>query len=238
MVAGVGTRISDFCRALWGPMVSRAAAYNRPVPAQNPHEELKDRLGAFSLFQGLAGETLALLAGASRRRECAPGEVVFMEGEPTQGLYILESGWVRVVKTSEQGREQVLQFAAPLVVRAGIVDPDDVRMAQRPGDPDFPLEPFLRIVIVDGAQQLDGDLAFDERVAREVDDAHAAPTETADHFVSSNLRRNVLGHVCPGTDAPWVPSLKCSAGGDDSRAIARRQGRPACQARRYARAAG
>jgi len=113
MVAAVGTRISDFCRALWGPLVSRAAAYNRPVPAQNPHEELKDRLGAFSLFQGLAGETLALLAGASRRRECAPGEVVFMEGEPTQGLYILESGWVRVVKTSEQGREQVLQFVGP-----------------------------------------------------------------------------------------------------------------------------
>lgn len=67
-------------------------------------------MAAFSLFQGLDRETLALLAGASRRREYAPGEVVFMEREPAEGLYILESGWVRVVKTSEQGREQILQF--------------------------------------------------------------------------------------------------------------------------------
>lgn len=36
-----------------------------------------------------------------------------MEGELAEGLYVLESGWVRVVKTSEQGREQVLQFVGP-----------------------------------------------------------------------------------------------------------------------------
>lgn len=65
------------------------------------------------MFQGLDSETLGLLAGESRRREYAPGDVVFMEGEPAEGLYVLESGWVRAVKTSGQGREQVLQFVGP-----------------------------------------------------------------------------------------------------------------------------
>lgn len=80
-----------------------------------PHslQDLAHRLAAFSLFQGLDSETLGLLAGESRRREYAPGDVVFMEGEPAEGLYVLESGWVRAVKTSGQGREQVLQFVGP-----------------------------------------------------------------------------------------------------------------------------
>ena len=70
-------------------------------------------MATFSLFQGLDRETLALLVSDSRRRDYAPGEVVFVEGEPAEGLYVLESGWVRAVKTSEQGREQVLQFVGP-----------------------------------------------------------------------------------------------------------------------------
>ena len=70
-------------------------------------------MATFSLFQGLDRETLALLVSDSRRRDYAPGEVVFVEDEPAEGLYVLESGWVRAVKTSEQGREQVLQFVGP-----------------------------------------------------------------------------------------------------------------------------
>lgn len=83
------------------------------MPAEDRLHELQDRLAAFSLFRGLDGETLALLAGESRRRDYTLGEVVFMEGEPAEGLYVLESGWVRAVKTSGQGREQVLQFVGP-----------------------------------------------------------------------------------------------------------------------------
>lgn len=83
------------------------------MPADDRLEELQGGLAAFSLFRGLDRETLALLAGASRRRDYAPGDIVFMEGEPAEGLYVLESGWVRAVKTSEQGREQVLQFVGP-----------------------------------------------------------------------------------------------------------------------------
>lgn len=81
--------------------------------AEDHIDELRDRLAVFPLFQGLDGETLALLAAESRHRDYTPGEVVFMEGEPAEGLYLLESGWVRAVKMSEHGREQVLQFVGP-----------------------------------------------------------------------------------------------------------------------------
>lgn len=62
------------------------------------------------MFKGLDAGTLADLAAGSRRRVYLPGEIVFREGEPAEGLYLLESGWVRAVKMSAQGREQVLQF--------------------------------------------------------------------------------------------------------------------------------
>lgn len=88
-------------------------AYAWRVPAQHAPHELKERLATFALFRGLDEGILAILAADSRRRDYAPGEVVFTEGEPAEGLYVLESGWVRAVKTSEQGREQVLQFVGP-----------------------------------------------------------------------------------------------------------------------------
>ncbi len=83
------------------------------MPADERLEDLRDKLAAFSLFHGLDEQSLALLVEESRRHDYASGEVVFMEGEPAEGLYVLESGWVRAVKTSEQGREQVLQFVGP-----------------------------------------------------------------------------------------------------------------------------
>jgi CRP/FNR family transcriptional regulator len=65
------------------------------------------------MFVGLDDETLAILAAESRRAQFSAGEAVFREGEPTEGLYVLESGWVRAAKMSDQGREQVLQFVGP-----------------------------------------------------------------------------------------------------------------------------
>lgn len=43
----------------------------------------------------------------------ARGEVLFLEGEPCRGLYVVESGQVRIFKSSPEGREQVLLVAKP-----------------------------------------------------------------------------------------------------------------------------
>lgn len=43
----------------------------------------------------------------------AHGEIIFLEGEPSRGLYVVKSGQVRIFKTSPEGREQVLLIAQP-----------------------------------------------------------------------------------------------------------------------------
>ncbi|MGC9347406.1 MAG: Crp/Fnr family transcriptional regulator [Anaerolineae bacterium] len=42
-----------------------------------------------------------------------PDEVVLLEGMPAKGMYVVEAGWLKVVKTSPEGREQVLRFLGP-----------------------------------------------------------------------------------------------------------------------------
>jgi len=46
-------------------------------------------------------------------RRFGQGDVVFAEGDPCQGLYVIESGTVRIFKTSASGREQVLTVEGP-----------------------------------------------------------------------------------------------------------------------------
>lgn len=41
------------------------------------------------------------------------GEIVFSEGEPCAGLFVVESGSVRIFKSSPGGREQVLSIEGP-----------------------------------------------------------------------------------------------------------------------------
>lgn len=53
------------------------------------------------------------LAQLSRWREYDAGEIVVLEGEAQPGLYYLDYGWLKVVKTSPSGREQILRFLEP-----------------------------------------------------------------------------------------------------------------------------
>ena len=46
-------------------------------------------------------------------RSYKKGTLIFSEGEPSQGLYLVESGVVRVFKSSEDGKEQVLHHVTP-----------------------------------------------------------------------------------------------------------------------------
>jgi CRP/FNR family transcriptional regulator len=46
-------------------------------------------------------------------RSCQAGELLFSEGEPCSGLYIVAKGRVRIFKTSPAGREQVLAAEGP-----------------------------------------------------------------------------------------------------------------------------
>ena len=62
---------------------------------------------------GLPIATLEQLVQEAVWREYEAGEIIFLEGEQATGLYYLHSGWVKAVKSSPSGREQVLRFLEP-----------------------------------------------------------------------------------------------------------------------------
>ncbi|MEA3337567.1 MAG: Crp/Fnr family transcriptional regulator [Chloroflexota bacterium] len=84
-----------------------------PMPSSRSLEHTIEILGAVPHFSGLDDATLRAVAEAAIRRDYGSNQVVFVEGDPSKGLYIVETGWLKVVKMSTDGREQVLHFLGP-----------------------------------------------------------------------------------------------------------------------------
>jgi CRP/FNR family transcriptional regulator len=72
-----------------------------------------DRLRRVSLFADLPEETLSRLASVLVQRSYAPDETIILEGAPFQAAYFLAQGHVRLLRTSRDGREQVLARLGP-----------------------------------------------------------------------------------------------------------------------------
>ncbi len=70
-------------------------------------------LSKVAIFSGLTESELSFLAQRAVPRRYTPGQLVFSEGEPCSGLYVVESGHVRIFKSSASGREQVLNIDGP-----------------------------------------------------------------------------------------------------------------------------
>lgn len=70
-------------------------------------------LAKVPMFSGLAESELAFLAQRAVPRHYSAGQLVFSEGEPCAGMYVVESGHVRIFKSSANGREQVLNVDGP-----------------------------------------------------------------------------------------------------------------------------
>src|SRR5579884_1756257 len=66
-----------------------------------------------SLFAALDEAELSSLARRCGTRHYSQGELLFAEGEPCKGLFIVIAGRVRIFKTAVNGREQVLTVEGP-----------------------------------------------------------------------------------------------------------------------------
>ena len=80
---------------------------------QTPNTHLVGLLRDVSFFTALDENTLQQLACVAHRLTYAPGEMIFLEGEPCAGLYILDRGRCKIFKTSIECREQTLQVVLP-----------------------------------------------------------------------------------------------------------------------------
>ncbi len=73
----------------------------------------KQILKATPLFAALDDSEVTFLAERCGIRPYVPGEMLFSEGEPCKGLYIVVLGHVRIFKTALNGREHVLTIEGP-----------------------------------------------------------------------------------------------------------------------------
>lgn len=80
-----------------------------PQESVSPKQILKRT----SLFAALDDAELSSLAARCAVRSYSAGEILFSEGEPCKGLYIVVSGRIRIFKTAVNGREQVLSVEGP-----------------------------------------------------------------------------------------------------------------------------
>jgi CRP/FNR family transcriptional regulator len=73
----------------------------------------KAALAQVPYFAHLDAELAELISQQMQYQEYAAGQVVFLEGDQHVALYIVDTGWLKAVKTSPDGREQVLHFIGP-----------------------------------------------------------------------------------------------------------------------------
>lgn len=71
-------------------------------------ESTRDRLRRLPLFQEVEDEALDRLAGLSRILHLGRKEVLFSEGEPYRGMFVVLHGLVVVYKLSDDGRMLIL----------------------------------------------------------------------------------------------------------------------------------
>ena len=64
-------------------------------------------------FAGLSLAELDSIAKLIFERAAERGETILLEGEPAEALYFVASGVVKVLKTSAEGKEQILNIVRP-----------------------------------------------------------------------------------------------------------------------------
>lgn len=79
----------------------------------SPNADPLEILKRVAIFADLSPTELQFLAERAVARDYESGELVFSEGEPCAGLFVVETGRLRIFKSSASGREQVLSIEGP-----------------------------------------------------------------------------------------------------------------------------
>ena len=80
------------------------------IPLQEKYARLKTVLSQLPLFNALGAETQIAILAAATLQHFQAGQVIYLEGEPADSVYILEDGWVKSTRMTHEGREQGLLF--------------------------------------------------------------------------------------------------------------------------------
>lgn len=83
------------------------------APSDSSPRRIAGLLGQLAIFSELGEAALNQLAERCVARDFAAGRVLFSSGDPCRGLYVIETGRVRIYRTSADGKEQVLHIEGP-----------------------------------------------------------------------------------------------------------------------------
>jgi len=64
-------------------------------------------------FAELPTEIQQVIVESATHRHFKAGQVIYVEGEPAESIYILEKGWVKATRMNREGREQAMMFLRP-----------------------------------------------------------------------------------------------------------------------------
>ncbi|MDI3297873.1 MAG: Crp/Fnr family transcriptional regulator [Bacillota bacterium] len=71
---------------------------------------VSDLLARSPIFTGLDAGSLAAIGALLRRKQLAPGQVLFEQGEPVSDLYVIERGLVKAFVLTPAGRQQTINL--------------------------------------------------------------------------------------------------------------------------------
>jgi len=112
--------------------------------------EIAETLGSCAFFSQVDGPTRKRLVRMAVRREYGKGEVIFRDGDPAQGVFVVASGLVRVFKLAPSGKEHVLHLAGPgmtfaeVAVLGNFPCPAFAEALEETACVLLPVEPFMR----------------------------------------------------------------------------------------------
>lgn len=75
--------------------------------------DLRSQIQTLLYFEGISDAELDYICEYSQARVCSASEMIFLEGEPASGLWIVEQGHVKIFKLNPDGGEHILHLRGP-----------------------------------------------------------------------------------------------------------------------------
>ncbi|PIE71797.1 MAG: transcriptional regulator [Deltaproteobacteria bacterium] len=75
--------------------------------------DIRTLIETTALFKGLSSEYIEKICAITHLRSYKKNELIFVEGDPATGFYVVASGHVKIFKSSAEGKEQILHLYGP-----------------------------------------------------------------------------------------------------------------------------
>jgi CRP-like cAMP-binding protein len=77
------------------------------------HSKTPSCVGNVPIFKDLNDEEISIIEEVIKHQKSRKGEFIFQEGEPSNVLYVVHSGLIKISKLSDEGKEQIIRLLFP-----------------------------------------------------------------------------------------------------------------------------